>query len=130
MCFSQQLAVSMYSLAWTVYLQVEAVLQSVAAHRASVPAVISKALEQQLQAMRPPGCAAALDDAAEASGASGSIYVHQTFLHVVDGAKLCLQGLFTSLGVLATGPKGAAQSSLAGAGRQEHCSVPSSATGL
>lgn len=47
--------------------QVEAVMQSVASHRASVPAVISKALEQQLHAMRPDGCAvgaaAAGDDA-------------------------------------------------------------------
>lgn len=46
--------------------QVEAVMQSVAAHRASVPAVISKALEQQLQDMRPPGCAGANDAAAPA----------------------------------------------------------------
>jgi hypothetical protein len=40
-------------------------MQSVASHRASVPAVISKALEQQLQAMRPPGAA---DDAAGPTG--------------------------------------------------------------
>jgi hypothetical protein len=32
-------------------------MQSVASHRASVPDVISKALEQQLHAMRPDGCA-------------------------------------------------------------------------
>jgi hypothetical protein len=51
--------------------QVEAVMQSVAAHRASVPAVISKALEQQLQDMRPPGCAAADDDAASPAGGAG-----------------------------------------------------------
>lgn len=51
--------------------QVEAVMQSVAAHRASVPAVISKALEQQLQDMRPPGCAAADDDAASPAGRAG-----------------------------------------------------------
>lgn len=49
--------------------QVEAVMQSVASHRASVPAVISKALEQQLQAMRPPGCA---DDAAAPAGTAPS----------------------------------------------------------
>jgi hypothetical protein len=45
--------------------QVEAVMQSVASHRASVPAVISKALEQQLQAVRPPG---AEDDVAGPTG--------------------------------------------------------------
>lgn len=54
--------------------QVEAVMQSVASHRTSVPAVISKALEQQLHAMRPDGCAvgaaaaAAGDDAVAPTG--------------------------------------------------------------
>jgi hypothetical protein len=43
-------------------------MQSVASHRVSVPAVISKALEQQLQQMRPVGGA---DDAAPAAGAGG-----------------------------------------------------------
>lgn len=44
-------------------------MQSVAVHRASVPAVISKALEQQLQAMRPPGFegVAGADDVAQAA---------------------------------------------------------------
>lgn len=47
-------------------------MQSVAAHRTSVPAVISKALEQQLQAMRPPGCADA-DDAQAHTGRAGVV---------------------------------------------------------
>lgn len=109
-CLYQQHVVSVHRLARTVCLQVEAVLQSVAAHRASVPAVISKALEQQLQAMRPPGCAAALDDAAEASGAYCSTQVGG-WCHV------CLRGILPGWLSLQQAPEGAAQPSLEGAGR-------------